>query len=70
MTHLTPREKEIIGLVAQGFRDKEIARQLGTSPKTVGNQLTRIREKLGVTNRTLVAVFATEHGIGLDSSRI
>ncbi len=61
MKQLTPREKEIVGLVAQGFRDKEIARQLGTSPKTVGNQLVRIREKLGFANRTIVAVFAAEH---------
>ena len=52
---LTAREYEIITLVAAGKTNKEIARTLWVSPKTVGKHLENAFEKLGVTNRTAAA---------------
>ena len=49
---LSPRETEIMRLVAQGMENRQIASQLYLSEKTVQNHLTRIYEKLGVNNRT------------------
>lgn len=55
---LSPREGSVARLVAQGMTDKEIARQLHISPRTVEVHLTRIRGKLGLRNRAEVAVWA------------
>jgi DNA-binding CsgD family transcriptional regulator len=52
---LTPREREILGLVAHRLGDKEIARRLGLSPRTVQNHLHRAYEKLGVSDRQQAA---------------
>lgn len=49
---LTRREQEILDLVAQGLAGKQVARQLGISPKTVEQHKTRIFAKLGVPNQT------------------
>jgi DNA-binding CsgD family transcriptional regulator len=49
---LTPREREVLTLVAAGKQNKEIARQLWLSPLTVRSHLEHIYEKLEVTNRT------------------
>ncbi|MCL2621070.1 MAG: response regulator transcription factor [Defluviitaleaceae bacterium] len=49
---LTPRERDIARLVAQGLSNKEIAEQLFLSEGTVRNNIVTIMEKLGVTNRT------------------
>jgi DNA-binding NarL/FixJ family response regulator len=52
-THrLTRREKEILDLVARGLAAKQVAAQLGISPKTVEQHKTRIFAKLGVRNQT------------------
>ena len=48
---LTPREAEILDAVCAAKSNKQIARDLGVSDKTVRNQLTRIFAKLGVTTR-------------------
>ena len=48
---LTARESEVLALLAVGLPNKAIARQLGISPKTVGNHVEHIYTKLGVTNR-------------------
>ena len=45
---LTARESDVLGLLAQGLPNKAIARQLGISPKTVGNHVEHIYTKLGV----------------------
>lgn len=52
---LTPREREILVLVAQRLGDKEIAQQLNLSPRTVQNHLHRAYEKLGVSDRQQAA---------------
>ncbi len=55
---LTRREKEILGLAAQGYTNVQIALELKISPKTVATYLSRIYSKLGVSNRTAaVAVY-------------
>jgi DNA-binding CsgD family transcriptional regulator len=48
---LSPREREVLNLVAQGLSGKQIARQLGISPKTVEHHKTRAFAKLGVPNQ-------------------
>jgi DNA-binding CsgD family transcriptional regulator len=49
---LTPREREVVALVADGFTNKAIARMLDASPWTVKNHLRAIFRKTGVANRT------------------
>ncbi|MBN8249235.1 MAG: response regulator transcription factor, partial [Verrucomicrobia bacterium] len=53
---LTPREGEILGWMARGFLDKEIARELRISVWTVHGHAKRIYEKLGVHSRTEAVV--------------
>ena len=60
---LTTRECEVLGLLAQGLPNKGIARQLGISPKTVGNHVEHIYTKLGVSNRAGAAMVAMQHGL-------
>jgi HD-GYP domain-containing protein (c-di-GMP phosphodiesterase class II)/DNA-binding CsgD family transcriptional regulator len=60
---LTAREGDVLGLLAQGLSNKAIARQLGISPKTVGNHIERIYTKLDVSNRAGAALRAMQHGL-------
>jgi HD-GYP domain-containing protein (c-di-GMP phosphodiesterase class II) len=60
---LTVRESEVLALLAQGLPNKGIARELGISPKTVGNHVERIYSKLGVSNRAGAAMHAMQHGL-------
>ncbi|MBN8486068.1 MAG: response regulator transcription factor [Sphingomonadales bacterium] len=55
---LTGREREVLGLVARGLTNKEIARDLGVSPATIKAHVERIIAKLGVSDRTQAAVLA------------
>ena len=61
---LSAREEEVLGLVAQGMPNKLIARRLEISERTVKGHLTRIFERIGVTDRTQAALWAREHGLG------
>ncbi|MFA0760760.1 MAG: hypothetical protein HZLCBSQH_000861 [Candidatus Fervidibacterota bacterium] len=56
---LTPRERNVLALLAQGLSNKEIAYQLGIKPGTVKEQISRILRKLNLRNRTEAAVYAT-----------
>jgi DNA-binding CsgD family transcriptional regulator len=58
---LTVREREVLTLVSQGLTDKEIASRLYVSPRTVQNQLARIRQKTGRGRRSDLARWAVEH---------
>lgn len=60
---LTPREREVLQLVAGGRSNKEIARALGISEKTVKAHMTSIFHRLGVDDRTQAALWAREHGL-------
>jgi two-component system nitrate/nitrite response regulator NarL len=60
---LTPREKEILVLLAEGQSNKVIARNLGISDGTVKLHVKSILRKLGVHSRVEAAVIAVEHGL-------
>lgn len=60
-TVLTEREREIVALVAEGLANKEIARRLSLSPNTVRSHVSSILQKLNLTNRTQLAVYARDH---------
>lgn len=60
---LSPRELDIMQLLAEGMDNRAIADRLFLSEKTVRNQLTRIYEKLGVTNRTQAVLACKKYGI-------
>jgi excisionase family DNA binding protein len=60
---LSPREREILVLLARRCTDKEIAEALFISPRTVMTHVTRIIAKLGVANRREAATVATHHGL-------
>lgn len=57
---LTPREREVIDLICQGLRNKEITEKLHISLATVSHHLTSIYRKLDVTDRTSLVIFAAK----------
>jgi DNA-binding NarL/FixJ family response regulator len=59
---LTPRETEILRLMAGGFSNKEIARALGTAEGTVKNHVSSVLSKLGVRDRTRAVLKAMQEG--------
>jgi excisionase family DNA binding protein len=59
---LTPREREVLTLLAQGLTDKEIAEALKISRNTAVNHVAAIRRKLGVPSRAAAAAIAGWHG--------
>jgi len=61
---LSPREQEILSKLVEGLSNEEIGRALFISEKTVRNQLTRIFEKLGVSNRAQAIVLARDQHFG------
>jgi DNA-binding NarL/FixJ family response regulator len=63
---LTEREREVLGLLAAGRSNKEIARQLGVSERTVKGHVGNVLGKLGVTSRTQAAIYAMRHGLSQD----
>ncbi len=60
---LTPREVEVLGLLARGLSNKQIARRLVISPKTVGNHIEHIYSKIGASSRARASLFAMQHGL-------
>jgi len=61
---LTERELDVLGLLAEGYANKQIALQLHLSPGTVRNLVSSILLKLNLSDRTRAAVFALKHGLG------
>jgi DNA-binding NarL/FixJ family response regulator len=61
---LTPRETEVLSLVRQGLANKQIARRLGISERTVKAHLTSTFQRIGVADRTQAALWAERHGVG------
>lgn len=57
---LSPRERQILGLIADGLSNAEIADRLGVSEKTVRNHTSNVFDKLGVWTRAQAIVFARE----------
>ena len=60
---LTPREIEVLGLVAVGMTNAQVAKELFVSPRTVETHLTSIYHKLGVSSRAAATRLALEHGL-------
>ena len=61
---LTPRERDVLDLVARGLRNAAIGEQLSMAPKTVANHLYAIFAKLQVTDRSAAIVRARDGGLG------
>lgn len=60
---LSAREREVLVLMASGLANKQIARKLGITEKTVKGHLTNIFQALGVSDRTQAALWAERHGL-------
>lgn len=60
---LTPRETQVLTLLARGLQIKQVARALGISGKTADNHVQHVYAKIGVSTRAAAAVFAMEHGL-------
>jgi two-component system nitrate/nitrite response regulator NarL len=60
---LSPRERTVLALVAQGYENAQIAQRIFISPSTARNLVSRVLEKLGVDNRVQAATFAVRHGL-------
>lgn len=58
---LSKREEDVVRLLATGLANKQIARRLGITERTVKAHLTHVFERLGVTDRTQAALWAKEH---------
>ena len=58
---LRPREREVLALVAQGLANKQIARALGISERTVKAHLGAVFVRIGVADRTSAALWARDH---------
>ena len=61
---LTPRELEVLALLAGGRANKAIARELGVAEKTVKTHVGNILGKLGLSDRTQAALYAVREGLG------
>jgi predicted ATPase/DNA-binding CsgD family transcriptional regulator/Tfp pilus assembly protein PilF len=60
---LSPREVEVLELVAEGLTNAQVAQRLFLSPRTIQRHLNSIYHKLGVSSRTAATRFAIEHGL-------
>lgn len=64
-TPLTNREREVLGLLARGLTNRQIAATLMMSEKTAGVHVSNILGKLGLASRTQAAIYAMQHGLAL-----
>lgn len=66
---LSTREREIVALVAQGYKNKEMAEKMFISEQTVKNHLHNIFDKLGVSDRLELALYAIHKGLHLQTEK-
>ena len=59
---LTPREEQVVALVADGLSNREVANELGLSEHTIKKYLLRIFDKLGISTRVELVLYAVSHG--------
>jgi two-component system response regulator NreC len=64
---LTPREKEVLKLIAEGYSNKEIAEHLVVSPSTIHSHRTNLMQKLKLSTRYELVAYARRHGLIRDS---
>jgi DNA-binding NarL/FixJ family response regulator len=62
---LTPREEQVVALVAEGLSNRDTARELSLSEHTVKKYLFRIFDKLGISSRVELVLYAVNHGAPL-----
>jgi DNA-binding NarL/FixJ family response regulator len=60
---LTARELDVVGSIVSGFTNREIATKFSISEQTVKHHLRNIFDKVGVSNRLELALFAINHGL-------
>jgi DNA-binding NarL/FixJ family response regulator len=60
---LTAKELRIVALIVQGYKNKEIAAQLGTTEQVIKNYLRNVYDKIGVSDRLELALFTIHHRI-------
>jgi DNA-binding NarL/FixJ family response regulator len=60
---LTPKELRIVALVVQGYKNKDIANELGTTEQVIKNYLRNVYDKIGVSDRLELALFTIHHRI-------
>ncbi len=60
---LTPKELKIVALVVQGYKNKDIATELGTTEQVIKNYLRNVYDKIGVSDRLELALFTIHHRI-------
>jgi two-component system response regulator DevR len=70
LSALSPREREVLTLLAEGLTNREIAHQINWSVGTVKNAVQQIIEKLGVSDRTQAAVFAARADLPLSATGV
>ena len=63
-SELTSRERQVLGLIASGKSNKEIAAELFITEKTVKTHVSHVLDKLGLNDRTQAAIYAVKQGIG------
>jgi DNA-binding NarL/FixJ family response regulator len=59
---LTPREEQVVALVADGLSNREVAAELGLSEHTIKKYLLRIFDKVGISSRVELVLYAMSHG--------
>jgi two-component system nitrate/nitrite response regulator NarL len=64
VAELSPRELEVLQLIARPLENAEIAAALNISPRTVKNHVSSILAKLGLPSRVQAAIYAVRHGLG------
>ena len=62
-SQLTPRQREVAVLIAQGLTNHQIAQQLVVTERAAAAHVERMLDKLGVGSRAQIAVWASEHGL-------
>jgi DNA-binding NarL/FixJ family response regulator len=63
VSELSPRERDVLRLIARGMENTEIARELNISPRTAKNHVSSILAKLGLPSRIQAAIYAVRRGL-------
>ncbi|MDZ7337581.1 MAG: response regulator transcription factor [candidate division KSB1 bacterium] len=67
--YLSPQESRVLGLIAGGFSNKEIARELGTNEKRIKNIISALLAKMGARNRAHAVTIGVRHGL-VDTAKV